>query len=454
MQARWPRSWQDRSLRRRAALATALLVAGVLGTSAALPANGSGMVAPEVGDGPGVSANSVRVVFVGVDLEAVAEITGFYTVPVGDTAAQVEALEDWANANGGVGGRQVEAIYRVYDAATDSPAAEEQLCNRITQDDQAFAVVLTGQFQSNARPCYARRQTLVLDATLVATDQQSYDELYPYLWSPSYPEYDDFVRGHVKALSRTDFFDGRDTVGVVAADTEINRRTIAEVAAPRLRALGIEPEVAWVDTTDQGTLFQGNDQAAVTFRSKRIDRVMFLGGARIAAIFMTVAASQNFTARYAISSFDNPSFLVNNPETVPAAGLEDMVGIGFNPSQEVPDRDLPFPTGPAETECVDIYADAGIEFEVREAARVALPFCDAMRLFKLVGDELEGGDFNAALWGRAADEVGEEFVTATGFGSGIGDGGRAATAAYRPMSFDDACTCFRYESGDVGFPRP
>ena len=87
---------------------------------------------------------------------------------VGDQEAQVQALEDWVNANGGIGGRKLDAVFRLYDAPTDSPAAEEQLCNQITQDDKAFAVVLTGQYQTNARPCYAERQTLVLDA-LAAT---------------------------------------------------------------------------------------------------------------------------------------------------------------------------------------------------------------------------------------------------------------------------------------------
>ncbi|MFI5429798.1 hypothetical protein [Aeromicrobium sp. UC242_57] len=57
----------------------------------------------------------------------------------------------------------------------------------MTQDDKAFAVVLTGQFQSNARPCYAQRKTLMLDATLVANDQKLFDELAPYLWSRASP---------------------------------------------------------------------------------------------------------------------------------------------------------------------------------------------------------------------------------------------------------------------------
>ena len=84
----------------------------------------------------------------------------------------------------------MDAVFRLYDAQTDSPAAEEQLCNKITQDDKAFAVVMTGQYQTNARPCYAERQTLVLDASLYAMSQDYFDQYSPYLWTASFPEYD------------------------------------------------------------------------------------------------------------------------------------------------------------------------------------------------------------------------------------------------------------------------
>ncbi len=144
----------------------------------------------------GVS-DSVKVVFVGVDLEAVAEITGFQVADAGDPEAQVEALEDWVNANGGVGGRQLDAVFSLYDASTDSPAAEEQLCNQVTQDEKAFAVVLTGQFQTNARPCYAQardpgpRRHPGRDRRRRRTASSR-----PFLWSPSYPEYSGFVDAH------------------------------------------------------------------------------------------------------------------------------------------------------------------------------------------------------------------------------------------------------------------
>ncbi len=435
-----------------AALALALVGCGTL-----MPGGNTGATdlgdAAAAGPGPGVSEDSVKVVFVAVDLDAVKKVTGFNTASVGDQKAQVQALEDWVNDNGGLHGKKMDAVFRMYDAQTDSPAAEEQLCNKITQDDQAFAVVMTGQYQTNARPCYAERETLVLDASLYAMSQDYFDQYSPYLWTASFPEYEAFVRSYVQVLSEQKFFDGEDGVGVVAADSPLNRDTIDKLAVPLLKDAGVKPEVSWVDTTDTGTLFEGLTQAAVTFRSKGIDRVMFLGGSRLASVFASVAATQDgFTPRYGISSFDNPTFFVNNPDTIPAGTMDGMVGIGFHPPQDVPDKELKFPTGKAETGCLDIYSQADITFKSRESARVALPYCDAVRLLKLGADGMGADDsFNAGAWAQAVDRDGGSFQTASGFGNMLGDGGRAAPGAYRVLKYDEAKGYFVYEGPEVPF---
>ena len=407
--------------------------------------------AAAAGPGPGVTDDSVKVVFVAVDLDAVKKLTGFKTASVGDQEAQIEALEAWVNDNGGLGGKKMDAVFQLYDAETDSPAAEEQLCNKITQDDRAFAVVMTGQYQTNARPCYAERKTLVLDASLYAMNTNYFEQYSPYLWTPSFPEYNAFVRTYIRVLKEQGFFEGEDGVGVVAADSPVNRDTIENLAVPLLKEAGVAPEVAWVDTTDTGTLFQGLEQGGITFRSKGIERVMFLGGSRMASVFATVSGSMDgFRPTYAISSYDNPSFFPANPDTIPEGSMNGMVGIGFHPPQDVPDSQLPFPTGEAETACLDIYKAAGISFESREAARVALPYCDAARLLKLGADGVDGS-LNAAAWAQAVDRQGSGFQSASGLGNGLGDGGRAAVASYRVLRYDESIGNFVYEGDEVPF---
>ncbi len=452
--------FSDRSLLVRAVVALAVLALALVGCGTVMPGavvggagvDGAGVDATATGVGPGVTDKSVKVVFVGTDLEGVKAVTGFKTADAGDPKAQVAALEKWVNAHGGIGGRKLDAVFKLYDATDDSPAAEEQFCNQITQDDRAFAVVLTGQLQSNARPCYAKRETLILDATLVATDRQAYQEMAPYLWSPAYPEYDGTVRALINTLDDEGFFKDRDKVGVVADDTPINRRVVEGLATSMLKDLGVTPEIGWVDTTDLGSLFQGNEQAAVTFRTAGLDRVMFLGGARLASIFATVAKTQEFTATYAVSSFDSPGFFVNNPDTVPPESLKGMVGISFNPAGDVADAQLPFPRSGPEKQCLKIYQDAGITFSSRESARVALPYCDAARLLRAGAADLTD-NVNASAWGAAVQEIGDSFVPATGFAGGLTPESYSGSGAYRVMAFDDECACFKYEGDDVAFPQ-
>ncbi|WP_235735429.1 hypothetical protein [Nocardioides alcanivorans] len=333
---------RDNALWLRTAAAGSVAALALAGCGALMP-GGGGSADPTVA-GPGVTDDSVKVVFVGVDLSGVQDATGFNTASIGDPEKQVEALEKWVNDNGGLGGRELDAVFRWYNAEVDSPAAEEQLCNQVSQDDQAFAVVLTGQFQSNARPCYDERNTLVLDATLVASDAKLYAELDPHLWTASYPEYDAFTRSYIEAMDAQGFFDGRDQVAIVAADNPVNRRAVEGKAVKQLEELGLDVEVGWVDTTDMGTIFMGEEQAAITFASKGIDRVFFLGGSRLASIFATIAGSKGLDATYGISTFDNPSFFVNNPKTVPAETMVGMVGIGFQPAQDLADEQLSFPS--------------------------------------------------------------------------------------------------------------
>ncbi|GIF26127.1 ABC-type branched-subunit amino acid transport system substrate-binding protein [Actinoplanes tereljensis] len=396
---------------------------------------------------PGVTEDTVKVVFIGTDLTKTASLTGFKNPDVGSPKAQVEALEKYINTNGGIAGRQLDAVYEEYEASSDSPAAETTLCSKITQDDKAFAVILTGQLQSNARPCYAQRKTLMLDATLIADDRATFTSLKPYLWTASFPEYDAFAASFVQVLQKQGFFTGRKQAGVVAADTPANRAVYSDVVTPALTKAGVTGSVNWIDTTDLGTLNTGLSQAAVNFRGKKIDRVFFLGGARIAPFFMTAAVAQSYTARYGISTFDSPSFMVANPATIPPAALKGMVGVGFAPGYDVPDSQLAFPATDAEKNCLAIYSAAGISFKARENSRVAFTYCDATLLLQAAAKNI-GPDLNAAAWGRAAQALGSSFATAAGFGGQFNSDGYAAGSGYRVLKYDDTCSCFTY-SGEV-----
>ena len=61
------------------------------------------------------------------------------------------------------------------------------------------------------------------------------------------------------------------------------------------------------------------------------------------------------------------------------------------------------------------------------------------------------GSFNAASWAQAVDRDGGSFQTSSGFGNALGNGGRAASGAYRVMRYDADKGHFVYSGPEVPF---
>ena len=314
---------------------------------------------------------------------------------------------------------------------------------------------MTGQYQTNARPCYAERKTLVLDASLYAMSQDYFDEHSPYLWTASFPEYDAFVRSYVKVLAEQGFFDGEDSVGVVAADSPINRDDHREPrgAAAQGRRRRARGRAGSTPPTPAPSS-QGLDQARGHLpqqghRPGHVPRRLPDGlGLRDAS----PRSQDGFAPRYAISSFDNPSFFVNNPDTIPPATMDGMVGIGFHPPQDVPDSELPVP---------DRRGRDRVPRHLR--ATPGSPSSPASRPASRCPTATPPGCSSSAPTGstaatstprpgrRPSTATARQFQTASGFGNALGDGGRAAAGAYRVLRYDEAKGHFVYEGPEVPF---
>lgn len=383
--------------------------------------------------------------FIVTDVSVVAQALGWEVPDQGDLEAAIEAVAAHANAAGGFGGRPIQPVVRVFNAITDSPISEEQLCNAITQDDKAEVVVLTGQFQDNARPCYAAAGTLMLDVTLFPVDRAGYRDLAPYLWSPLLPSYDDLVAGLAQALESSDWLDGA-TVGVVGIDNDMNRRMFDQIMAPRLAGAGATPaSVNWVDPTDGTTLEAGQQQAILDFKSAGVDKVIALGGSRLASWMMDIGATQNFSPAYAITSYDSPEFNIRNTPDLMAGSL----GISVVPGWDVADDQHPSPANDAESLCLNVLSGAGLVYESRANSRTALLYCDAVRLLQLAGGAAASSspaDIGSALWA-----AGDSFEPASVYSVAFAEGSYTGAAGYRVFAFDESCECMVIRGDTVPF---
>ena len=384
---------------------------------------------------PGVSDDTVTISFIITDTSAVAAAFGWETPDEGDREAQLAAMIDHFNANGGFAGRQIEAKVTVFNAITDSPVAEEILCNAITQDDRAFAVVMTGQFQENARPCYHNAKTLMLDATLYPVDNEGFEALAPYYWSPILPSYDDLVGGLAAGLIEDGWFDGA-TLGVIAIESELSERVYNQQFVPRLEAAGVEvASYNTIDPTD-GTSFNNDQlQAIINFKETGVDKVVAIGGSRLVSWFIDTSVTQNFSPAYAVTSYDNPEFnVLNYPELMAGAS-----GISVMPGYDVGDEQHPFPASDAEQECLNIFTNASLAFEERNNVRTGLMFCDMLRLLQAASPhltEVSAQGVTEAIW-----QLGDNFEPASVYGVEYSEGSYAGGDAYRSFRFDPECKC-------------
>jgi hypothetical protein len=390
-------------------------------------------------------AEPLTMSFIVTDVSVVAQALGWEVPDQGDLEVLIEAFVTRANDTGGVAGRPIRPVVRIFNAITDSPISEEQLCNAITQDDQADVVVLTGQFQENARPCYAAAGTLMLDVTLFPMDRSGYAEFAPYLWSPLLPSYDDLLGGLAAALESAGWFEGA-TVGVIGIDSDMNRRNYAEILEPRLAAAGVEvASLNWADPSDGTSLEAGMQQATLEFKSAGVDKVIAVGGSRLASWMLDIGATQNFSPAYAVTSYDSPEFNIRNYADL----MVGSVGISVLPAWDVAEDQYPAPANDAEALCLDIAVAAGAEFETRANARSALLYCDAVRLLQLAGDHatsLDAEGIGSAMWA-----IGDRFEAATVYSVAFEEGSYTGGAGYRLFAYDEACECMVIRSDTIPF---
>lgn len=407
------------------------------------------VVAPSEPSGPGVTDTEIKIGFIIVDQTNLKALLRFESPDVGDVKGEIETLVSVVNAAGGIAGRQVKPVIVVYDALTDNPDNEEKLCRTFTEDDPVFAVVLYGQVQSNARPCYAERKTMMIDQTFFPVDQVTLDDFAPYLWQPLMPEYGKLLRGLAKALSDNQFFDESSKLGVIGLDSPENRRVFEDDLQPTLESLGIDVfDVQWVDSTSSATLQAGQDQAVLEWKSAGVDRVIVVGGSRLLAFLVTTAIPQEYFPRYAVTSFDNPDFLKRE---MPMS-LNGSIGISIQPAFDVADNEYPRPGNDAEQWCIDTFATGGHLFAERANSREALVYCDAVRLLQQAGAALVGRAVTAEAMASAITALGTDWQSASNYASAFLPGSFDGVTGFRATLWDQACGCFTLTDETSEFP--
>ncbi len=249
---------------------------------------------------PGVTDDSIKVGIVFPDLTAAKQ---FIKTDHGDYEATYNALIARINDAGGINGRKIVPVFGKINLI--SPAAAQETCVKLTQDEKVFAVI--GAFNANEPLCYVQtNKTAVVGGPLTMknyaqaqapwfSDQRGGDEL-----------------GDAMALFNTDNALVGKKVAVVAPANE--EALLRETVVPALQRLGVNPvETAIGDAanSDAAAVAQQMGVFIQKFQASAADTVVVVGGS--GGEFPKQLEKTSYRPRLLFTSTSQVGTYLNNP---------------------------------------------------------------------------------------------------------------------------------------------
>ena len=428
--------------------------AGGAGTAANGNTNGGN-------NGPGVTATTVRVGFVYItNSQAANQAFGFQVASTGNEQSEEQALVDYVNKHGGIGGRQVVPVFVAVDfsKAESDPTVFEEVCHSLTEDYHVFAVVDGSgpPDATNADACYAQHGTINFDGGFGEADLAFLRQASPYIWADESVALDRGMRWEVSGLQSRGFFAGAtNKLGVIVADDSVNDRVYNQVTLPALQSAGVSQPLEFKVPHDTlSDLANTMKQAVVQFQAKGITNVIFqggggYGGGSYAVLFMVDSESQHYNPRYGLSSSDGPVGLVAN---VPQDQFQNALAVGVAPALDTDDQHyLPWPSTANEKTCASLQAAAGNSFTSREGAMAIIAYCD--NVFDLQQGAQGLTTLNAQLWADHLMQLGAGVFNDSMYRPDIGPDHWDAAGGYRllhaVLNCEGSNACFVYDNATV-----
>jgi ABC-type branched-subunit amino acid transport system substrate-binding protein len=252
----------------------------------------------------GVSEETIRLGVLVMDTGGAGNI-GIGVAGINPQAQQEawQAFIDEVNDRGGVGGRMIEPVYRVYDVL--SQESMRSACLYLTQDERVFAVVDSGGFFGAAVLCVTDENEtplLVTGSTGIPTElfDRSHGRLFTLFMDGRRAMYNLANEAH-----KLGALDGR-TIGILTDERPGQPETTEHLE----RALGrLGYEVAYTASLD-ADLSTGASRVPIEvqqMRSAGVDAVILIGSIVYANQFAQTADSQRWYPQYFVTDWQNGS---------------------------------------------------------------------------------------------------------------------------------------------------
>jgi len=312
--------------RRHAAVALAAASVLVLGActaekkdEAGNTGTGSPTAPPAPKVAPGVTADTIKIGVTYPDLESV---KAFVSIDHGDYEAAYNALFKKINDAGGISGRRIQPIFGKINLI--SPAAAQETCVKLTQDEKVFAVL--GNFNGDEPLCYVQaNKTAAIGGQLTA-------KRYAQAQAPWFSD----LRGGDEVSDAIGLFNAGDSlVGKkVAVLSNINEQALMkDVVVPALQKLGVTPvETGVLDAPAQDAAAVGQQTGVFIqkFQSSGADAVVVVGS--MGASFPQVLEQTKYRPRLLFTDYQQVQAYANDKGKHDFTTLTGAGALGLNAS--------------------------------------------------------------------------------------------------------------------------
>ena len=408
---------------------------------------------PLTGDAQGVTDTTVKIGIISVVNRGGSSAV---STAIGDETAQINALVDWANANGGIAGRKIIPVVKEMNVAGSTFAQSPVICAALANDEKVFAVILQAHSFLFERECYTKKKVLVIDPTNVSYEDSAYQKLAPFFFSTSTPSYDRWVPALLAEAKSADFFKGSTGVGIFALDTPDDRALIEGLAKRELAKVGIDKfEVGYSGFDSPITFFRDAAKAIARFQAAKVDRVILMGQQGLGVAFVLTAEQSKFFPRYLTHSNEVPRYMSDSPrgpglQPLQPGTLSGAMGIGWTPYQDTDDVHNPFPSG-AEVDCIDAMRAKGLSFGSRNLARYAIGVCDGLQFLQVTAKPLKA--LNVQAVAASAAQLGSSWKAPGTYKATFGPKRYDGGGGYRVFAWDESCGRIADANGNITTPK-
>lgn len=276
--------------------------------------------------GQGLTDTTIKVGVVLLDLTSVEPLgMGVPNFTTEIQQAAFEGLFDAVNAEGGVNGRQIEAVYESRDPlATTGAHSDKAICLKFAEDEQVFAVI---GFTYEAGTCAALQHQLPV-VTQKAALEQVYQDSHGLLVTTD-PSLERTARSWAGVIVESGLADGH-KLGLLSVADGGEVELPADAAADELERLG-RPLDMLAELDQEGSIAEAVAMIQ-DMKSQNIDAVMLAVDFAYALRFIALAEDQRYYPQYLTSDLGalaRGGLLVNAGKSLDGA-------IGFSSNTKPP----------------------------------------------------------------------------------------------------------------------